>query len=108
MRYNQGDHTMNMKEICPCPKLSCPNHGDCEKCISRHVRLGFLNYCSFHTILPAIKQVIDDTPESATAKKLDALLGAQLQAYDKLMDEHGLSQDSQNMLLKKVAKYSDH
>lgn len=99
---------MDIKEICPCPKLSCPNHGYCDKCISRHVRKGFLNYCSFHTLLPTIKQVIDDAPESPTAKKLDALIRTQLQAYDKLMDEHGLSQDSQNKLLKMVAEYSEH
>lgn len=99
---------MDMKQICPCPKLSCPNHGYCEKCISRHLRLGFLNYCAFHTILPTIKQVIDDDPESHTAKKLDGLIHAQLQAYEKLMDEHGLSQEGQNILLKKVSKHSDH
>ncbi len=99
---------MDIKEICPCPKLSCPNHGFCDKCTSRHVRLGFLNYCAFHTILPTIRQVIDDTPESATAKKLDDLMQAQLQAYDKLIDDHELSHESQNKLLKMVAKYSDH
>jgi hypothetical protein len=55
-----------------------------------------------------MKQVIDEDPESPAAKKLDGLMQAQLQAYDKLMDEHGLSQDSQNKLLKMVAKYSDH
>ena len=99
---------MNIKEICPCPNLTCPNHGDCEKCISRHVRLGFLNYCAFHTILPTIKQVIDDDPESPTAKKLNDLIQAQLQAYEKLMNDHGLSRENQNSLLKKVAEYSDH
>jgi hypothetical protein len=99
---------VNIKEICPCPNLTCPNHGDCEKCISRHVRLGFLNYCAFHTILPTIKQVIDDDPESPTAKKLNDLIQAQLQAYEKLMNDHGLSRENQNSLLKKVAEYSDH
>jgi len=99
---------MNMKEICPCPNLSCPNHGDCEKCISRHVRLGFLNYCAFHTILPTIKQVIDSAPGSPTARRFHELIQAQLQAYDNLMDEHGLSQESQNRLLKMVSEYSDH
>ncbi|EFK08685.1 conserved domain protein [delta proteobacterium NaphS2] len=98
---------MDMKEICPCPNLSCPNHGYCEKCISRHLRAGFLNYCAFHTILPTLKQVIDSDPESPAAKKLDDLIQAQLQAYEKLMDKHGLSQESQNSLLKKVAECSD-
>lgn len=99
---------MDMKEICPCPNLNCPNHGYCDKCISRHMRKGSLNYCAFHTLLPTIKQVIDDAPESPTAKKLDALFGAQLQAYEKRMKEHGLTQENQNRLLNMVAEYSDY
>ena len=99
---------MDIKEICPCPKLNCPNHGYCDKCTSRHVRKGFLNYCSFQTILPTIKQAIDHDPESPTAKKLANSIGAKLQSYEKLMNEFGLSQDNQNRLLKKVAEYSDH
>lgn len=99
---------MDMKEICPCPNLNCPNHGYCDKCISRHLRLGFLNYCAFQTILPTIKQVIDEDPESPAAKKLNGLIQAQIQAYEKLMDEHGLLQESQNRLLKNLADYSDH
>jgi hypothetical protein len=63
---------MDLKEICPCPNLNCPNRGYCDKCSSRHVCIGYLNYCAFQTLLPVIRQVIDDAPESATAKKLDA------------------------------------
>ena len=99
---------MDMREICPCPKLNCPNHGYCDKCTSRHARKGVLNYCSFHTILPTIRQAIDEAPESPTAKKLEALIGKQLQAYEKLMKEHGLSQEHQEKLFKKVTEFSDH
>lgn len=99
---------MDMKEICPCPKLSCPNHGYCDKCISKHLRSGSPNYCSFHTFLSFIKEVRDEDPESLTAKKLDKLIKSKLQAYEKLMDEHGLSQEGQDKLLQKVAEYSDH
>lgn len=99
---------MDMKEICPCPNLYCPNHGYCDKCISRHMRKGSLNYCAFHTLLPTIKQFIDVAPESPTAKKLDALIGTQLQAYEKRMKEHGLTQGNQNRLLNMVAEYSDY
>ena len=99
---------MDMKEICPCPNLNCPNHGDCEKCTSRHVRLGYLNYCAFQTILPTFKQMIHDAPESPMAKKLDDLLGLQLAAYEKLMNEHDLLRENQDKLLKMVAAYSDY
>lgn len=99
---------MDMKEICPCPNLNCPNHGDCEKCISRHARKGFLNYCAFHTILPSLQKVMDEAPESATAKKLGALITPQLKAYETLMNEHGLTQENQERLFKKVSEYSDH
>jgi hypothetical protein len=85
-----------------------PDHGYCDKCTSRHVRLGFLNYCAFQTLLPAINQVIEETPASETAQKLDGLMDAQLQAYEKLMNEHSLTQEGQLKLLKKVAAYSDH
>jgi hypothetical protein len=33
---------------------------------------------------------------------------AQIQAYKKIMDEHGLSEERQNKFLKNVAAYSDH
>ena len=99
---------MDMKEICPCPNLHCPNHGYCDNCTSRHLRIGYLNYCSFQTLLPAMRQVIDADPESPTAKKLDGLLGAQLLAYEKLMEENELTKENQARLLKMVAEHSDH
>ena len=99
---------MDMGEICPCPKLNCPNHGLCDKCTSRHARKGFLNYCSFHTILPTIRQAIDESPESPTAKKMEALISAQLNAYEKLMNDHELSREHQKKLFKKVTEFSDH
>jgi hypothetical protein len=58
--------------------------------------------------LPAIKQVINADPESPAAKKLDALIGLQLQAYEKLTNENNLSQENQDRLFKMVAEYSDH
>lgn len=99
---------MDMKEICPCPNLKCPNHGCCDRCISRHLRLGFLNYCAFQTLVPAMKQVMETEPESPLSQKFDALISAQLQAYEQLMGEHGLTQESRDSLLKKVAEYSPH
>ncbi len=99
---------MIIKEICPCPNLKCPNHGICEKCISRHVRKGFLNYCAFHTLLPTMREVIEASPESETAKKMEGLIQLQLQAYEKLMEENGLTQNDQDALLKQIAEYSDY
>ena len=99
---------MEMKSICPCPNLRCPNHGDCEKCTSRHVRMGFLNYCAFHTWLPTMQAVVEEDPPSPAAIKLAGLLEAQLQAYDKLMEEHGLTREGQEALMKQVAGFSSH
>ena len=99
---------MDMKEICPCPNLDCPNHGYCDNCTSRHLRKGSLNYCAFQTLLPTIKQAIDEDPESPTAKKLEALINTRLQGFEKLMNKHGLSQENQDRLLKKVAEHSDY
>jgi hypothetical protein len=99
---------MDKKKKCPCPNLDCPNHTYCDKCTSRHLRKGFLSFCSFYAFLPTIQKVIDDDPESQAAKKLDALIGRQLQAYEKCMDKHGLSQENQDKLLKAAAEYSDY
>ena len=99
---------MDMKEICPCPNLKCPNHGFCDKCNSRHLRGNFLNCCSFYTILPTLQEAIDASPESPTAKKLATLVGDRLQAYEKLREKHGISKESQEQLLKGMAEYSDY
>lgn len=98
---------MEMKEICPCPNADCPNHGYCDKCISRHLRMGYLNFCSFHTVLPALKDAIALSPDSPTAKKLQGMIDMQQQAYTKLMEKHGITAEKQSELLKMVAEYSN-
>ena len=99
---------MDMKEICPCHNLDCPNHGICEKCISRHLRIGSLNYCSFHTVLPTLQEAIDTSPESPTAKKLASMIGNAQEIYGNLMEKHGLSKERQERLLKMVTDFSDY
>jgi hypothetical protein len=99
---------MDMKEICPCVNLECPNHGNCEKCISRHLRIGSLNFCSYYTVLPALQEAIDASPESPTAKKLAALIANRSETYNKLMEKHGISREDNEGLLKKVTDFSDY
>lgn len=36
----------NAKE-CICPKLHCPNHGKCDKCVIKHKTTDSLPYCLF-------------------------------------------------------------
>ena len=36
----------NVKE-CMCPKLTCPNHGNCCKCVIKHRETNSLPYCLF-------------------------------------------------------------
>ena len=92
-----------MTDICPCVKLDCPNHGNCEKCISNHLRKGSLNYCGFYTVLPVLQGAIKASPESPTAQKLTSMIENRLEIYDKLMAKHGLNNREQEQLLKKVA-----
>ncbi len=99
---------MDMKEICPCPNLDCPNRGFCDKCNSRHLRGSSLNCCAFYTILPTLQEAIDASPESPTAKKLATLIGDRLQDYEKLKEKHGISKESHELLLKKMAEYTDY
>jgi hypothetical protein len=96
---------MEMKAICPCPNLDCPNHGYCDKCISRHLRLGHLNFCAFQTVLPALRDAIALSPESPTAKRLQAMIDMQQGAYAKLMEKHGITAEKQGERLKQVAEY---
>ena len=99
---------MDMKEICPCVNIDCPNHGNCEKCTSRHLRKGSLNYCAFYTVLPERQEAIKTSPESPTAKKLASMIENRLETYGKLTVKHGLNIREQEQLLKKVADYSDY
>ena len=99
---------MDVKEICPCVNLECPNHGDCEKCTSRHLHKGSLNACGFHTILPFLQEAINASPESPTAQKLAELLEKTSGVYDKLMQKHGISKEDNARLVAKMAEFSDY
>lgn len=76
------------------------------KCSSSHVRKGYLSYCAFHTILPALRGVIDESPDSPASRRLEALIRPQLEAYDKLKLKHGLSQEELDRRLTEVAKFN--
>ena len=99
---------MDVKEICPCVNVECPNHGYCEKCTSRHLNKGFLNFCGFHTILPFLQEAIDASPDSPTAQKLLDLIQKTSGTYDKLMEKHGISEEDKGRLLEKMTDFSDY
>ncbi len=99
---------MEMRDICPCVNLDCPNHGNCENCTSRHLRKNSLNCCGFYTVLPELQEAIKASPESPTARKLASLIDSRLELYDKLTAKHGLNNQEQEQLLKKVADFSDY
>lgn len=94
----------DVRDNCPCPNLTCPNHGDCAKCTSSHIHKGYLSYCAFHTVLPALTEVLSEDPESPTARRLKGLLQPQLDAYDKLKARHGLSQEDLDRRFAEFAK----
>jgi hypothetical protein len=99
---------MGTKEICPCVKLECPNHGFCEKCTSRHLRMGSLNYCAFYAVLPDLQAAIAESPDSPAARKLASLVDARLRIYDQLTADHGLSDERQRGLRRAMAEFSDY
>ena len=99
---------MEMKDICPCVNLTCPNHGLCEKCTSRHLKKGSLNFCGFNTILPVLREAIDLSPESPTAKKLTSLVENTLKAHEGLMEKHQISENDKQGRLKQVSDFSDY
>jgi hypothetical protein len=99
---------MEMKEICPCVNLDCPNFGDCAKCTSRHIKKGSLNYCAFYTVLPDLQQAVAASPESSTARLLASMIEKRLSSYGKTREKRGLSMKGQERLLKEVADFSDY
>ena len=96
-----------MKNICPCPNLSCSNHGDCAKCTSSHIRKGYLNYCGFYTILPTLKQLMADASDEKTKEKINELIQPQLDAYAALMKKHNVSQQQCDELFSKFVEYTE-
>ncbi|MBN1152611.1 MAG: hypothetical protein JXA58_05310 [Dehalococcoidia bacterium] len=99
---------MTIAEICPCVNVGCLNHGQCDKCISRHARLGTLNYCSLYTILPVLQQAIAADPESPAAEVLRGITERRLEVNSGLAQKNGLSEETLADLRKKVAEYSDY
>ncbi|MBN1857564.1 MAG: hypothetical protein JW846_11525 [Dehalococcoidia bacterium] len=99
---------MSIGEQCPCVNITCPNHGDCAKCTSRHVRLGNLNYCAFYTVLPVLQEAIAADPDSPAASILRGMVDGRLEGMEQLMTRHGLSEEKQAEMHRKVADYSDY
>ncbi len=99
---------MSMSDICPCVNATCPNHGKCDRCISRHTRLGSLNYCSYYTILPLLEKAIAADPSSPAAAPLKEMVDHRCKVYGEMMAKHGLTEEKQAGLRKKVAEYSDY
>lgn len=99
---------MGKTNICPCPNLECPNHGNCTNCTSRHLRMGFLNYCGFHSILPFLEEVSEVSSDSLSAQKVEDMVKRQSQAYLKLMEKHNITEEKQCELRTAKSLVSDH
>lgn len=99
---------MQKNNVCPCPKLEFPNHGNCEDCTSRHLRLGFLNYCGFYASLPFLKEVITASPDSPSAKLLKKKLEHQSNAYCELKKKYYITDEEELELRKAKSRLSKH
>ena len=99
---------MTIAEVCTCDNVGCPNHGLCDKCISRHMRLGTLNYCSLYTVLPVLQEAIAADPESPSAEVLRGIVDKRLGVNAELAKKNGLSDEELADLRTKVAEYSDY
>ena len=99
---------MTIAEICPCVNVGCPNHGQCDKCISRHMRLGTLNYCSLYTILPVLQEAIAADPESPAAAVIRGIVDKRLELNAELAKKNDLSEENLEELRKRMTEYSDY
>ena len=86
----------------------CPNREQYDRRISRHIRLGTLNYCSLYTLLSVLQQAIAADPESPAADVLRGITERRLEVNAELAQKNGLSEETRASLRKKVAKYSDY
>ncbi len=98
---------MQKEHHCPCPNLDCTNHGNCENCSSRHLRVNTLNYCAFYAILPELEKAIEADPNSEASKIIQNRIDRQMNAYQKCMQKHGLTEESQKKLREKKALLSN-
>lgn len=99
---------MKINNLCPCPNLDCPNHGNCEDCASRHLRIGTLNYCAFYAILPELEEAVNASPDSPSAQIIKNRIERQTNAYLKCMEKHGLSEEDQDKLRDDKMRMSAH
>ena len=96
------------KNLCPSPNLKCPNHGNCENCTSRHLRIGSLNYCAFYSILTELIESIKASPDSESAKVIRHRVKRQTNAYLSHMKNNGISEENLTNLRIQKAKISEH
>jgi len=99
---------MRTKNVCPCPNLVCPNHGDCVNCTSRHLRIGTLNYCGFYSILNELEKAVEASADSPSAQIIQNRIDRQTSAYLKCMEEHGLLEKSIRLLREQKSQLSKH
>jgi len=94
--------------VCACPNLDCPNHGNCKDCTSRHLKKNTLNYCGFYSIYPFLEEVIEASPDSEASQKVQRLVHNQSQAYVKLMEKNCLTEENQKILRIDKSNVSAH
>lgn len=98
----------NNKNICPCPNLDCPNHGDCEKCTSRHLRLKTLNYCAFYSILGELEAAVNASPDTEAARIIKNRIDRQTKVYIKCKSKYEITENQLNELRIRKSKLSEH
>lgn len=99
---------MNKANVCACPNLNCPNHGNCKDCTSRHLKIKTLNYCGFYSIHAFFKEIIETLPNSEASLKIKQLVENQTQAYTKLIKKNSLTEEGQSILRVKKSNVSNH
>lgn len=99
---------MKNQTPCPCPNLKCPNHGICENCTSRHLRIGTLNYCGFYAVLPKLEESIALSPDSPASSKLKEMIDKHIYAYSKLKANNAISNEQELTNRNDKANSSDY
>lgn len=70
---------------------ACPNREQCDRRISRHIRLGTLNFYSLYTLRPVLHQAVGADPESPAGHVPQGIAGPRLELDAELARKNGLS-----------------
>ena len=80
-----------VKEVCPCPNLTCGNKGNCYACTSAHLARKSPNGCGFYMIKDFLLQLAAEDPTSKAGKMAKQFVDDREAKYAETMKKFNLT-----------------